>query len=51
MEQHRARGSQRREYGPGVGRWLARARRRVLEEPGENQRERLLDWLRREAGS
>ena len=39
------------EHGPGVGRWLARARRRVLEEPGENQRERLLDWLRREAGS
>lgn len=32
--------------GPGVGRWLRRAQRRVLEHPGENVRERLLAWLR-----
>ncbi len=31
--------------GPEVGRWLARLRRRVLEHPEENCRERLLDWL------
>lgn len=31
--------------GPEVGRWLARLRRRVLEHPDENRRERLLDWL------
>jgi hypothetical protein len=31
--------------GPEVGRWLARLRRRVLEHPEENRRERLLDWL------
>jgi tRNA nucleotidyltransferase/poly(A) polymerase len=32
--------------GPEVGRWLRRARRRVLERPEENERERLLAWLR-----
>jgi len=34
------------EHGPAVGRWLARARRRVVEQPRENRRERLLEWLR-----
>jgi tRNA nucleotidyltransferase/poly(A) polymerase len=38
------------EHGPAVGRWLARARRRVVEQPLENQRELLLDWLRAAAG-
>lgn len=33
--------------GPEVGRWLARARRRVLERPDENERGKLLAWLRR----
>jgi tRNA nucleotidyltransferase (CCA-adding enzyme) len=32
--------------GPEVGRWLRRARRRVLEHPEENERARLLAWLR-----
>ncbi|MFQ5513317.1 MAG: HD domain-containing protein [Myxococcota bacterium] len=32
--------------GPEVGRWLRRLRRRVLEHPHENQRERLRAWLR-----
>ena len=35
------------EPGPEVGRWLARLRRRVLEHPEENQRDRLLAWLER----
>ena len=35
--------------GPEVGRWLARIRRRVLERPDENQRERLIAWLREAA--
>jgi hypothetical protein len=33
--------------GPEVGRWLRRAQRRILERPEENQRERLLAWLRK----
>ncbi len=32
--------------GPEVGRWLRRARRHVLERPEENERGRLLAWLR-----
>lgn len=32
--------------GPEIGRWLARARRRALEHPEENQRAKLLAWLR-----
>jgi tRNA nucleotidyltransferase (CCA-adding enzyme) len=32
--------------GPEVGRWLQRARRRVVERPEENDRERLVAWLR-----
>ena len=32
--------------GAEVGRWLARIQRRVLERPDENQRERLIAWLR-----
>ncbi len=35
------------EEGPEVGRWLRRLRRRATEQPGENERERLLVWLRR----
>jgi hypothetical protein len=34
------------EEGPEVGRWLGRARRRVVERPEENDRERLVAWLR-----
>jgi tRNA nucleotidyltransferase/poly(A) polymerase len=34
------------EEGPEVGRWLQRARRRVVERPEENDRERLVAWLR-----
>ena len=37
--------------GPEVGRWLQRARRRVLERPEENERERLLRWLREIRGA
>jgi tRNA nucleotidyltransferase (CCA-adding enzyme) len=36
--------------GPEVGRWLARARRRALEHPEENDRRRLIAWLRASAG-
>jgi putative nucleotidyltransferase with HDIG domain len=32
--------------GPEVGRWLRRVARRVLDRPAENERERLLAWLR-----
>jgi tRNA nucleotidyltransferase (CCA-adding enzyme) len=35
--------------GPEVGRWLRRARRRVLDRPEENERERMIAWLRRSA--
>ena len=37
--------------GPEVGRWLRRARRRVLEHPEENERGRLLAWLRQARGA
>ncbi len=37
--------------GPLVGRWLTRTRRLVLERPEENERERLLTWLRESAAS
>ena len=37
--------------GPLVGRWLTRTRRHVLERPEENERERLLTWLRESAAS
>ena len=36
--------------GREIGRWLARARRRVDERPEENGRARLLAWLRDAAG-
>lgn len=36
--------------GREIGRWLARARRRVNERPEENDREKLLGWLRETAG-
>ena len=36
--------------GPEVGRWLARARRRVTENPEENEPAKLLAWLRVGAG-
>jgi hypothetical protein len=32
--------------GPEVGRWLTRLRRRIQEKPEENERERLIAWLR-----
>ncbi|MEE8558882.1 MAG: HD domain-containing protein [Myxococcota bacterium] len=35
--------------GPEVGRWLRRARRRILHHPEENERSRLVAWLRRSA--
>jgi hypothetical protein len=35
--------------GPEVGRWLRRAHQRILERPEENERERLIAWLRRSA--
>ena len=35
--------------GKEVGRWLRRARQRVLEHPEENERERLIAWIRRSA--
>jgi tRNA nucleotidyltransferase/poly(A) polymerase len=35
--------------GPEVGRWLARLRRRIQEKPDENERERLIAWLREAA--
>jgi tRNA nucleotidyltransferase/poly(A) polymerase len=38
------------EAGPEVGRWLARAERRIVEDPELNLRASLLDWLRRAAG-
>jgi tRNA nucleotidyltransferase/poly(A) polymerase len=34
------------EQGPEVGRWLRRARRRILESPEENDAARLLAWIR-----
>ncbi len=37
------------EHGPRVGRWLARARRRIVDQPQENERAKLLAWLRRAA--
>ncbi len=37
--------------GPEVGRWLRRARRRVLEHPEENERGRLFAWLRQARGA
>jgi tRNA nucleotidyltransferase/poly(A) polymerase len=36
--------------GPDVGRWLRRARQRVIEKPERNEREELLLWLERSAG-
>jgi tRNA nucleotidyltransferase/poly(A) polymerase len=36
--------------GPGVGRWLRRARARIALRPAENTRARLLAWLRAERG-
>ncbi len=37
--------------GREVGRWLRRARQRVLDRPEENDRERLIAWLRRSAST
>jgi tRNA nucleotidyltransferase (CCA-adding enzyme) len=36
--------------GPEVGRWLQRARRHVMDRPEENERQRLLAWLREAGG-